>query len=66
MPMTRIEAAQLANQARHNIPPEEESAIAKRAAHTRLKKNPNAFKEMGALGGRSRAHKQKAVIEEVL
>jgi general stress protein YciG len=55
MVMTKREAGRIGAAARHNKSKEEESAIAKKAAATRLKKNPSAFKDMGKLGG-SRSH----------
>ena len=38
-------------QARHNKSPEEESAIAQKAAQTRKEHDPEAFSKMGQKGG---------------
>lgn len=53
MVMSRSEAGRKGAQARHAKSPEEESRIAQKAAATRKANNPDAFREMGAKGGRS-------------
>lgn len=53
MVMSRSEAGRKGAEARHAKSPEEESRIAKKAAETRKANNPNAFREMGAKGGKS-------------
>lgn len=58
--MDRTEAARKANQARHDISPEREREIALKAAQKRLEKNPNAFKEMGRIGGLAKKTGRKA------
>ncbi len=54
---TTKEAGQKGAKARHGKSSEELSAIAKKAANTRRKKNPNAFIEMGQKGGSAKAEK---------
>ena len=44
--MNREEAARKAAHARHNKSKEEESAIARKAAQTRIENDPDAFKKM--------------------
>lgn len=39
---------------RHNISPEEESRIAKKAVETRRQRDPDAFKKMGEKGGKAK------------
>lgn len=53
--MSREEAGRLGAEARHNISPQEESQIARKAAKTRKEENPNAFREMGRKGGQARS-----------
>jgi general stress protein YciG len=53
MVMSRSQAGREGAKARHAKSPEEESRIAKKAAETRKANNPNAFREMGAKGGKS-------------
>jgi len=53
MVMSRSDAGRKGAQARHAKSPEEESRIAKKAAETRKASNPNAFREMGAKGGKT-------------
>ena len=51
--MSRADAGRKGALARHAKSPEEESAIAKKAAETRKANNPDAFRERGAKGGRT-------------
>jgi len=53
MVMSRSEAGRRGAEARHAKSPEEESRIAQKAAATRKANNPNAFREMGAKGGKT-------------
>jgi general stress protein YciG len=52
--MSREEAGRRGAEARHAISEEEESEIARKAARTRKKHDPNAFHDMGRKGGQAR------------
>jgi general stress protein YciG len=51
---TTREAGLKGAQARHAKSPEEESAIARKAAHTRKEQDPEAFQKMGRKGAEAR------------
>src|SRR3990167_38261 len=62
--MSVSEAGRKGAEMRHSKSPEEESAIAKKAAETRKQHDPEAFRKMGEKGGKARGSSTSNVTEE--